>query len=310
MTSLGKEYWQIFLAQGLCVGLGAGCVFLPSVAIVATYFTARRGLAMGISAAGGSVGSVIYTVVFHRLQPQIGFAWTTRIIGFIAMATMLISIAVMKTRLPPSKHARKLFDITAFRSAPFVVFSIALFLAFVGIYIPFFYIVIYAERNIGIDENLSFYMLSILNASSLFGRIIPGLLADKFGSLEILIAAIFLSAIMSYILIAIHSLAGIVVFAILYGFFQGAVVSLPTTVVARLIPDFKLLGTWLGMNFSFAGLGILIGSPVAGTLVNIEENKFSRGYIFSASTFMAAGVLCVLTKFSILREKKGTTLAK
>jgi hypothetical protein len=29
MTSISKEYWQIMLAQSLCVGLGLGCLFVP-----------------------------------------------------------------------------------------------------------------------------------------------------------------------------------------------------------------------------------------------------------------------------------------
>jgi MFS family permease len=56
MTSLATEYYQVFLAHGACVGLGAGMVFLPSVAIVATYFTTHRALALGVTAVGGSVG--------------------------------------------------------------------------------------------------------------------------------------------------------------------------------------------------------------------------------------------------------------
>lgn len=56
MTSLGTQYYQIFLAQGVMVGLGTGCLFIPSVAIVATYFTTKRALMTGITAAGGSLG--------------------------------------------------------------------------------------------------------------------------------------------------------------------------------------------------------------------------------------------------------------
>ena len=56
MTSIATQYYQIFLALGICVGLGAGCLFVPSVAIVATYFTTKRAAATGLTAAGGSVG--------------------------------------------------------------------------------------------------------------------------------------------------------------------------------------------------------------------------------------------------------------
>ena len=56
MTSLCTTYDQVILAQGICVGLGSGCLFVPSVAIVATYFTSKRALMTGITAAGGSIG--------------------------------------------------------------------------------------------------------------------------------------------------------------------------------------------------------------------------------------------------------------
>jgi MFS family permease len=59
MTSIATEYYQLFLAQGVIVGLGAGCLFVPSVAIVAQWFTTRRALATGITAAGGSIGRKI-----------------------------------------------------------------------------------------------------------------------------------------------------------------------------------------------------------------------------------------------------------
>lgn len=56
MVSICKNYWQFMLAQGIVVGIGCGCVFMPSVAIVGTYFSRNRSLALGISSTGGSVG--------------------------------------------------------------------------------------------------------------------------------------------------------------------------------------------------------------------------------------------------------------
>lgn len=56
MTSVCKSYHQIFLAQGICVGLGAGCLFLPGVAMMATCFTSKRAFMIGIANTGGSIG--------------------------------------------------------------------------------------------------------------------------------------------------------------------------------------------------------------------------------------------------------------
>ena len=107
-------------------------------------------------------------------------------IAFVSLFTLFISIAVLRRRLPPPGKGRAIFDLAAWKYPPFVIFSIGLFLAFMGLYIPFFYIIVYAE-SLAVNEDLSFYLLSVLNAASVFGRIIPGLLADKLGSLEVLI---------------------------------------------------------------------------------------------------------------------------
>jgi MFS family permease len=307
MTSLSSQYWQLFLAQGLCVGLGAGCLFLPSLAIVVTYFSTKRALATGIAAAGGSIGSVIYPIVFRNLQPKVGFAWATRVIGFISLSTLLVSILIMRTRIPHPKTSRALIDATAFRSGPYVLFSIALFLAFLGLYIPFFYVIVYAERSLNIDPNLSSYLLSVLNASSVFGRILPGLLADKIGALNTLTIFTLLSAVLSYVWLAVHDLGGLLTFCVMYGFLSGAVVSLPPTVVAALVPELRLIGTWMGMCFCFAGLGFLIGNPIAGTAIDVMGNKFDGGRIFAATTVLASGITLVgvrLLKFKTVKDWK------
>lgn len=303
MNSISNNYWQVFLSQGLCVGLGTGCLFLPSVAIVATYFTTMRALAIGFVASGGSIGSVIYPIVFHRLQPRIGFPWATRVLGFIALGTLTISLLVLRTRLPPPKKMRTILDPQAFKNVPFILFSAGLFLAFAGLYIPIFYIIFFAEVRVHINEDLSFYMLPILNAASVFGRIIPGLLADKYGSLELIVVCTLASAIIGYVGIVIKSLGGLIVYSLIYGFLSGAVVSLPSAVVAMLAPSMQLVGTWMGMSFFFAALGILIGNPIAGSIIDVEKNQFGGGFVFSGTLVMVAGVLFVLTKAWKIAQK-------
>ena len=56
MTSLSTQYWQVMLAQAVCLGLASGCIFVPSFAIIPQYFTTRKSFATGIAASGASVG--------------------------------------------------------------------------------------------------------------------------------------------------------------------------------------------------------------------------------------------------------------
>lgn len=56
MTSLCHAYWQVILAQAVTIGIGCGCLFIPSVALVSTYFTTKIALAIGLAASGSSLG--------------------------------------------------------------------------------------------------------------------------------------------------------------------------------------------------------------------------------------------------------------
>jgi MFS family permease len=72
MTSLATEYWQIFLAQGLCIGLGQGLMWLPSVTLISTYFMRLRVFAVTTAATGTSTGGIIFPAMIQYLIPKIG----------------------------------------------------------------------------------------------------------------------------------------------------------------------------------------------------------------------------------------------
>lgn len=53
-------------------------------------------------------------------------------------------------------------------------------------YFPAFYIQLFARTH-GLEANLSFYSLAIMNAASVFGRVLPNWAADKWGKLEVFV---------------------------------------------------------------------------------------------------------------------------
>ncbi|RAH78996.1 MFS monocarboxylate transporter [Aspergillus japonicus CBS 114.51] len=296
MTSLSTKYYQLFLAHGVTVGIGCAFLFLPSIAIVATYFTSRRAVATGITASGGSIGAVIYPIMFHKLIGPVGFGWTTRIIGFVALAGLAISLAVLKRRLPPPAQSRALLDVAALKEPPFLVFAFGLFFSFVGLYFPFFYLQSFFTFYLHNDSSLAFYIFAVLNAASVLGRITPGLLADRIGGLNTLVPISLLASILGFVWIAIRNEGGTIVFTVLYGYASGAIVSLPPSILTRMSPTLGVVGTRLGMIFMFAGCGFLIGTPIASLLLNLEQGSFWKAQLFSAM-FVAAGTIC----FAIVR---------
>lgn len=186
MLSLCTTYWQTLLAQGFVIGIGGGCLYVPAVAILPSYFSSKIGLAIGIAASGSSTGGVIYPIMFYKLIDQVGFGWSVRILGFTVLATLLIPIFVMKLRVKPGR-VRNLVDWSAFTDFPYIFFTFGTLIGFIGLYVGFFYTSYYGQATGITGESLSFYLVPILNAASVLGRTLPNWVSDKVGPLNVII---------------------------------------------------------------------------------------------------------------------------
>jgi MFS family permease len=239
--------------------------------------------------------------MFHKLIDPLGFGWTVRIIAFVALVGLSFSLAVMKM---DSSHqqTRSPLSLTTFRDPPYLILNCGFFFAFVGLYFPFFYLPTYFLTFLHSDADIGFYSLAILNAASVFGRIMPGLLADRFGSLNVIVPISFITSILAFIWIGVRNVAGAVVFASLYGYGSGAIVSLPPTIVARLTPDMSIMGTRIGISFVFAGTGLLIGNPIAGALLDLDHAVFWKAQLFSAIMLTAAAIFFMWVRLLIQVE--------
>ncbi len=96
-----QQFYQIFLTQGLGVGISLGFLFLPSVSVISHHFEQKRALAMGIAASGSSCGGIVFPILINKMIEKYGFSWATRIAAFICLGLMSISLACMRTRPPP-----------------------------------------------------------------------------------------------------------------------------------------------------------------------------------------------------------------
>jgi MFS family permease len=225
MTSLCKEFYQLFLAQGLLLGLGICLVLMPAFVTVTYYFRASRGLAMGIVVAGSSLGGVIWPIALHRLFDEIGFGWSVRIAAF--MMIPLLGLAIISVRRPADfvLPPRGKPDLSFLKNPVIIFLAIGMAFVYLGLFSPFFYVTSWTI-SLGLDANLAFYMISVLNAASLFGRIIPGMVADRVGPFNVMIAIVLASGIIATCWTKATTIPGIVVFSLAYGFTSGVSSSL------------------------------------------------------------------------------------
>ncbi|KAI1115680.1 major facilitator superfamily domain-containing protein [Nemania sp. NC0429] len=295
VTSLSSQYYQFILSQGIVLALGASAVFNCATNSVITWFFKRRATALGIMVSGSSLGGVVLPIMMDKLIPQIGFPWTIRILGFMFLALCGISCFTVKSRLPPRPKPLRLSDyVSPFKELKFTIVVVASFFLFWGLFLPFNYLILQAA-DAGIDPTLVPYILPILNALSIPGRILPGFFGDRLGRFN---AMIFISTLSGVITLALwipgsKSTAAIILYGAIFGFSSGGIISLLPACMAQ-ISDIREIGTRNGVNLFFAAIGALTGSPIGGA---ISGGKQYLGLqIFTGISMLVGSLLYVVAR--------------
>ncbi len=145
------------------------------------------------------------------------------------------------------------------------------------------------------EVTLAGYLLAIANATSTFGRIVPGILADKYGRLNILSSGAIVTGVVIFVMNYATSDAGLIVFAVFFGFVSGTIVSGATTALSDCAKDPRDVGTTLGMGMSLTAVGILIGPPINGALLR-TYGGFYEVSMFSGTMCLFGGLVALATK--------------
>ncbi|EKG09051.1 hypothetical protein MPH_13961 [Macrophomina phaseolina MS6] len=301
MASICHDYWQLFLAQGVCVGLGNGLLFAPTMTVISTYFEKKRALAMGVAACGSVTGGLVFPSMARTLLPTIGFGWTMRAIGFIQFGTLSIALSFINTRVPP-RLSGSLIDWPAFKEVEYSLYAIGSFLTFTGAFVPFFFLATYARDIRGLSYPASLNLLLVLNGVGILGRLFPSFLAYRFGMLNVFIAMVILSSLAIYTWIAVSSVGGLYAWTVFYSLFFGGIQSLSPAALTSLNSDLQKQGTRMGMVFGVLSFGTLIGTPVAGAMISSSGGSYVRAQIF-AGTCLAAGGICFIVAREVKRGK-------
>ncbi|KIM41319.1 hypothetical protein M413DRAFT_72154 [Hebeloma cylindrosporum] len=258
MISISKpeQYYQLFLAQGLGMGIAIGIMYIPALGIVSHYFQKRRALAIGLATSGSAIGGAIHPIMLNAwFHGALGFHSGVRASAGLTGGLMIIALFLMKPRYPVNgkKASSTLRYFRVFlQDLPYAIMILGTFLTLAGLYYPIFFLQLNAIKN-GMDPHLAFYTLAILNGASGLGRVIPNLLVYRLGAFNVLIPCVFLASVLVFCTLAIKDVAGTMVFAILYGFFSGSYVSvLPPTVGSTADTDSEI-GARLGVCFTFTG---------------------------------------------------------
>ncbi|KXH26798.1 major facilitator superfamily transporter [Colletotrichum salicis] len=293
MTSLATQYWQILLAQGVCSAIGVAAIFQPALNTIHGWFNVKRGAAFGLLSTGSSIGGIVFPIMVTRLIKSLGYPWAMRICAFMILGLLIIANLTVKALHPPRPQKISMDQIIRpFKEYEFVCLVIGFFLFTYGIFVPINYIQVQALEA-GMDPNLAQYLVAILNAGSLFGRMFSGIMGDKIGKYNIFVVVCYLTSIwMLALWIPANSDGALIAFAILFGFCSGAYVSLIAPLIAQISPLHEI-GFRTGITFFTNSIGGLTTNPINGAILAgsggwVGIKVFSGAFCIAGTTFILA----------------------
>ncbi|KAK0118480.1 hypothetical protein ONS95_012765 [Cadophora gregata] len=320
MLLLGSctEFWHFMLCFGVLGGIGASLIFTPALSAVGHFFNEKRGTATGIAAAGGSLGGIIFPLALQELFPMVGFAWATRIIGFVVAFCCAMTLLLVRSRLPPKPNQKMAPSLSMFRQQSYVSVALGIFFMEWALFVPITYLTSFAISTGAMSKEFSYQIIAIMNAGSCIGRWAPGLVSDKLGRFNSMIAALALCAAMTLVLWLPASLlvagsssdaavikALSILFALIFGFASGSNVSLAPVCVGQLC-DTNEYGRYYATCYTVVSFGTLTGIPIAGSLVQVAGGHYygvviwtTVCYLVSVGCFIWSRACCVGWKLAV-----------
>ncbi|SPQ25647.1 7388679f-c6f8-44c5-aeb9-d666007ae1df [Thermothielavioides terrestris] len=294
-TSAASQYWQVLLAQGICLGLANGCLFCPCISTLSTYFSARRSLAMGLAACGTATGGLIFPSMVRQLLPVQGFPATMRAIGYLQVATFAVAFVGLKQRIPP-RRSGPLVDWASFREGEYTLYAMGSFSFFLGLYFAFYYISSFSRDIIGLSYTDSLNLLLVLNGVGLPGRLLPNHLADRFGALNMMMPTATIAGVCMFCWMAVKSTTSLYVWCVFYGLTGGGIQSLFPAVLSSLNTDLRKAGVRMGMVFTIVSFATLAGPPIAGAIITAEGGTYYGAQAFAGACLLLGAALMVAAR--------------
>lgn len=303
--ALVQQLWQPYVIYGVVAALGMGTAYVPCSSTVVKWFARRRGLAVGLASAGGSVGNFVIPPLAYALVGAAGWRGAYVIFGAAIIVVLALAAAVMR-RDPESMglhpdgdaapwtpaHALEGWDMGgAVRSGSFWMLAAAFTATWVPVFIPLVHLVP-LSRDLGHPPSVGPWLVSALGAGAVAGRLIMGGVSDRIGRRTTIVIGMALQALAFVAFATARDVGGVAMTALAFGYAYGTT----STMFPAIVSDFfgrQHAGSLVGLLFMLAGSMAAWGPIIAGAAYDATGSYVSAFYLAAFANILGAVLLTV-----------------
>lgn len=289
------------LVFGLLVGVAAAAIFAPMMACVTGWFDTHRSLAVSLVSAGMGMAPMTMSPFAAWLVTMHDWRISMQIIALL-VAVVMIPVSLLVRRAPalesaamqasgPAEPSMSLSEVV--KSPQFVILLLTNFFCCATHSGPIFHTVSYAI-TCGIPMIAAVTIYSVEGLAGMGGRVVFGVLGDRFGAKHILVLGLLAQAFGALAYVFAQGLASFYAVAGLFGFIYAGVMPL-YAVIARENFPLKMMGTVIGGTAMAGSLGMATG-PLAGGLIYDTFASYTWLYVGSWGIGIGAFLIAMLFK--------------
>ena len=300
LSSRATSLLEFQLIYGVMVGVAAGAVFAPMMVTVTGWFDKHRSLAVSLVSAGMGMAPMTISPFAQWLISSYDWRTAQLVIGIMAWV-VLIPAALLVRRAPaadgavpgvPAESGEGMTVGRALRSPQFIVLSLTFFCCCAAHSGPIFHTVSYALAC-GIPAMTAVTIYGVEGLAGLAGRILFGLLGDRFGARQVIVAGLMVQALGAGSYYFTRDVGEFYAVAILFGMAYGGVMPL-YAVIAREYFPMRIMGTVFGGAAMISSLGMALGPAVGGW---IFDTFGGYGFLYIASFGIGLAAVAIALVF-------------
>jgi len=286
---------------GLLVGVAVAAVFAPMMACVTGWFDTHRSLAVSLVSAGMGMAPMTMSPFAAWLITVHDWRTSMQIIA-VVVAVVMIPVSLLIKR-PPALEAgaaamadepqEGMTTREVLRSPQFIILCLTNFFCCATHSGPIFHTVSYAI-TCGIPMIAAVTIYSVEGLAGMGGRVVFGLLGDRYGAKHILVLGLLVQAFGALAYVFTGGLASFYIVAGIFGFIYAGVMPL-YAVIARENFPLRMMGTVIGGTAMAASLGMALG-PVAGGLIYDTFASYTWLYVGSWGIGLGAFLIAMTFK--------------